>query len=169
MKVEFCMIYGVMTKSFSNLPQLFSNAYRWLYRSRKNNPQDSDIWSLKSSWHSQAEAILESFKTSTYQFDVQIKMILSCGETIALWSSKDALIIKVLTGIIQEQLKPLILKTCTISTVSEWFGLAKVDGLQISILQEYKTMDILISKDYITRLAIPMNISRFYLNFLNEN
>ena len=55
---------------------------------------------------------MESFRTGTYQFDVQTKITLSCGETIALWSSQDALIIKVLTGIIQEKLKPFLLKTC---------------------------------------------------------
>ncbi len=55
---------------------------------------------------------MESFRSGTYQFDVQTKIILSCSETIALWSSKDALIIKVLTGIIQEKLKPFVLKTC---------------------------------------------------------
>ncbi len=37
---------------------------------------------------------------------------MACGETIALWSSQDALIIKVLTGIIQEKLKPFLLSTC---------------------------------------------------------
>jgi len=55
---------------------------------------------------------MDSFITGTYQFDVQTKIALSCGETIALWSSRDALIIKVLTGIIQEKLKPFLLKTC---------------------------------------------------------
>jgi len=55
---------------------------------------------------------MESFRSGTYQFDVQAKITLSCGETIALWSSRDALIIKVLTGIIQEKLKPFLLKTC---------------------------------------------------------
>lgn len=101
-----------MAKPFSNLPQLFSDAYQWLCRSRKNHPPDSDIWSLKRTWHNQAEAIMESFRTGKHQFDVQTKIILSCGETIALWSSKDALIIKVLTYIIQEKLKPFLLKTC---------------------------------------------------------
>ena len=101
-----------MSKSFSNLPQLFSNAYKWLCKSRKNHPPDSDIWNFKRTWHSQAEALMESFKHGTYQFDVQAKITLSCGETIALWSSRDALIIKVLTGIIQERLKPFLLKTC---------------------------------------------------------
>ena len=59
-----------MSESFSNLPQLFSNAYQWLCRSRKNHPPDSDIWNLKRTWHSQAEAMMESFRTGTYQFDV---------------------------------------------------------------------------------------------------
>ena len=101
-----------MSKSFSNLPQLFSNAYNWLCKSRKNHPPDSDIWNFKRTWHNQAEVIIEAFSCGIYQFDDQAKITLSCGETIALWSSKDALIIKVLTGIIQEKLKPFLLKTC---------------------------------------------------------
>ena len=55
---------------------------------------------------------MESFRTGAYRFDVQSKLTLSCGETIALWSSQDALIIKVLTGIIQEKLKPFLIETC---------------------------------------------------------
>lgn len=101
-----------MLESFSNLPQLFSNAYQWLCRSRKNHPPNSDIWNLKRTWHSQAKAIMESFRTGAYRFDLQAKITLSCGETIALWSSRDALIIKVLTAIIQEKMKPFLLKTC---------------------------------------------------------
>jgi len=101
-----------MSESFSNLPQLFSDACQWLCKSRKNHPPDSDIWSLKRTWNNQAEIIMDSFRIGTYQFDIQTKIALSCGETIALWSSKDALIIKVLTGIIQEKLKPFLLKTC---------------------------------------------------------
>jgi len=101
-----------MSNPFSKLPQLFSDAYELLCRSRKNHPPDSDIWSLKRTWHNQVEAIMESFRFGAYQFDVQAKITLSCGETIALWSSRDALIIKVLTVIIQEKLKPFLLKTC---------------------------------------------------------
>jgi RNA-directed DNA polymerase len=101
-----------MSKSFSNLPHLFSNAYQWLCKSRKNHPPVSDIWNLKRTWNSQAETIMGSFRTGAYRFDVQTKLTLSCGEEIALWSSQDALIIKVLTGIIQKKLKPFLLKTC---------------------------------------------------------
>ena len=55
---------------------------------------------------------MESFRTGAYRFDVQTKITLSCGETIALWSSRDALIIKVLTAILQEKLKPFLLRSC---------------------------------------------------------
>jgi hypothetical protein len=55
---------------------------------------------------------MESFRTGAYRFDVQSKIRLAYGETIAIWSSQDAVIIKVLTGIIQERLKPFLLKTC---------------------------------------------------------
>jgi len=101
-----------MTKPFPNLPQLFSDAYQWLCKSRKNHPPDSDIWNFKRTWQVQAEAIMESFSFGNYDFDVQSKITLTCGETIALWSSQDALVIKVLTTIIQEKLKPFLLKTC---------------------------------------------------------
>ena len=101
-----------MSKSYSNLPHLFSIAYHWLSKSRKNHPPDSDIWNLKRSWNNRAETTMESFRTGAYRFDVQSKIRLSCGETIAIWSSLDALIIKVLTGILQERLKPFLLKTC---------------------------------------------------------
>jgi hypothetical protein len=67
---------------------------------------------MKRAWQSQAEATMESFRSGKYRFDVQTKIRLSCGETIALWSSKDALIIKVLTAILQEKLKPFLLRTC---------------------------------------------------------
>jgi hypothetical protein len=101
-----------MSQSFSNLSQLFSNAYQWLSKSRKKHPPDSDIWNLKRTWHNHAETIIELFRSGNYQFDVQEKVTLSSGETIAIWSSRDALIIKVLTGIIQEELKPFLKKTC---------------------------------------------------------
>ena len=55
---------------------------------------------------------MQLFRSGNYQFDFQTKITLSSGETIALWSSQDALIIKALTGIIQEKLKPFLLKTC---------------------------------------------------------
>jgi len=52
------------------------------------------------------------FDAGSYKFDVQKKVTLSCGETIAMWSSKDSLIIKVLTGILQNRLDPWLSESC---------------------------------------------------------
>lgn len=79
-----------MSEPFSNLPQLFSDAYQWLCRSRKNHPPDSDIWSLKCTWNRQAEEIIESFRIGKYLFDVQAKITLSCGKTIERFKERIA-------------------------------------------------------------------------------
>ncbi|MFC1591391.1 reverse transcriptase domain-containing protein [Thermodesulfobacteriota bacterium] len=55
---------------------------------------------------------MKEFAGGSYRFDVQKKITLACGETIALWSSRDALVIKVLTEIIQQKLKSFLPKAC---------------------------------------------------------
>ena len=69
---------------------------------------------------------MESFRTGACQFSLQSKIRLSCGETIAIWSSQDALVIKVLTGIMQETLKPFLLKTCYHLNRQKEHGKAKI-------------------------------------------
>ena len=59
-----------------------------------------------------ADAIIDVFRQGNYRLGVQKKVMLSCGETIAVWSSRDAVVLKVLTNIIQERLKPSLSKTC---------------------------------------------------------
>jgi len=48
------------------------------------------------------------FATGSFRFDVQKKITLACGETIAMWFSKDSFVIKVLTSILQDKLKPYL-------------------------------------------------------------
>jgi hypothetical protein len=56
--------------------------------------------------------IIKDFSNGTCLFDVQKKITLPCGETIAIWSSENALIIKVLTGVPQKSLNPFLSTTC---------------------------------------------------------
>ncbi len=94
------------------LESLFDAAFQWLCRNRKKHPPSSDIWDLRRGWNEQSNAVIKEFADGSYLFDVQKKITLSCGETIALWSSRDALVIKVLTAIMQEKLKPFLSKAC---------------------------------------------------------
>jgi hypothetical protein len=55
---------------------------------------------------------MDRFTQGRHQFAVQQKVTLAQGDTIALWSSLDALVLKVLTYIIQTLLKPFLSKDC---------------------------------------------------------
>jgi hypothetical protein len=50
--------------------------------------------------------------SGSYKFNIQKKIALSCGETIAMWSFIDSLVIKVLAGILQDKLKPYLFESC---------------------------------------------------------
>jgi RNA-directed DNA polymerase len=95
-----------------DLEAYFSFAYSWLKKSRKHYPPSSDIWDIRRCWHERKGSITHLFVAGSYRFDVQKKISLSTGETMALWPSPDALILKVLTILIQEWLKPVLSKAC---------------------------------------------------------
>jgi hypothetical protein len=60
----------------------------------------------------QAEAIMEAFRRGAYRLGLQKKVTLRDGETITLWSPADALVIKVLTRIVQARLEPALHREC---------------------------------------------------------
>ncbi len=91
---------------------LIDQVYDWLCRCRKKHPPSSDIWNLGSMWEQLRDLVSDAFTLGTYRFDVQSKITLASGETIALWSSQDALVIKVLTWIIHEIIKPALSNAC---------------------------------------------------------
>ncbi len=106
------MISVIVVPIAPTLVANFTDAYQWLSKSRKNHPTDSDIWAFKRNWPDSAEDIIKQFHEGSYRFDVQKKIRLSWGDTIAMWSSKDALVIKVLTGLLQEKIKPSLSESC---------------------------------------------------------
>ena len=95
-----------------DLQMSFSLAYECLKKSRKHYPSSSDIWDFRWEWNARSEEVIRSFLLGSYRLDVQKKITLSTGETIALWSSRDALVLKVLTVLLQKWLNPVLSKTC---------------------------------------------------------
>jgi len=85
--------------SHSRINHLFKEAFRWLCLRRCKHPPSSDVWDFRRNWNEIKEFVIEDFTKGTYKLSVQKKLTLSCGDTIALWSSRDALVIKVLTAI----------------------------------------------------------------------
>ncbi|MCK5391786.1 MAG: hypothetical protein KAJ31_05120 [Deltaproteobacteria bacterium] len=99
------------------LHPLFSDAYEWLCLRRCKHPPSSDVWDFRRNWKEIKEFVIEDFTKGTYKLSVQKKLTLSCGDTIAIWSYRDALVIKVLTSIIQETLKPVSVRPVTTTSI----------------------------------------------------
>jgi len=68
-----------------DLETYFSLAFEWLKKTRKHNPPSSHIWDLRRCWHERKESITHLFVAGSYPFNVQKKISLSTGETMALW------------------------------------------------------------------------------------
>jgi RNA-directed DNA polymerase len=92
------------------LQHLFTEALNRLYKNRSAHPPASNIWNFRRSRDERSDMIIKDFLNGTCLFYVQKKITLSCGEIIAMWSSEDALIIKVLTGILLKSLNPFCQK-----------------------------------------------------------
>ncbi len=80
------------------------NAYQWLIQQRRHYPDNADIWDLRFHWARERGRILASVNSGHYVFSPLQVVKKASGDTVALWSSRDALVIKMLTGILEKQL-----------------------------------------------------------------
>ena len=71
-------------------------AYSWLCKQRRNFPPNADVWHLRFHWHSQRQALLESLHKHDYTLLPQSAVTKADGSSIHLWSSSDALVLKML-------------------------------------------------------------------------
>ncbi|HFD2064202.1 TPA: reverse transcriptase domain-containing protein [Serratia marcescens] len=79
-------------------------AYQWLINARKNYPDDADIWDLRFHWQREQDEILSAVNGGEYRFSPLQIIKKASGESIALWSSRDALVLKMLTGALETRL-----------------------------------------------------------------
>jgi hypothetical protein len=71
-------------------------AYSWLCQQRANFPPNADVWHLRFHWHSQRQALLDSLHSHDYTLLPQSVVTKADGSSIHLWSSCDALVLKML-------------------------------------------------------------------------
>jgi hypothetical protein len=71
-------------------------AYAWLCKQRANFPVNADIWHLRFHWHSIRRALLQTLNQQNYTFLPQSVVTKADGKTLHLWSSQDALVLKML-------------------------------------------------------------------------
>lgn len=86
-------------------------AYSWLCKQRYHYPANSDIWHLRFNWHKVKTDLIMQLHNGCYQFAPLQKVIKKNGQIIHLWSSRDALVLKLMTFHLTSRLP--ISKRCT--------------------------------------------------------
>lgn len=81
---------------FSN--QALQEAFNWLCQQRKNFPSSSDVWSLQAGWDELSATLLHQINSGQYCFSPLSVITKSNGQTIHLWCSQDALVMKLLSN-----------------------------------------------------------------------
>jgi RNA-directed DNA polymerase len=71
-------------------------AYLWLCKQRANFPANADIWHLRFHWHTIRGELLQTLHKQDYTLLPLSVVIKADGETLHLWASQDALVLKVL-------------------------------------------------------------------------
>ena len=79
-------------------------AYSWLCKQRRNFPANADIWHLRFHWHTIRGELLQTLHKQDYTFLPLSVVTKADGETLHLWSSQDALVLKVLAMALPEAL-----------------------------------------------------------------
>lgn len=90
---------------------VLEEAYEWLCERRQRYAPNNDVWTLRWRWpavKAQAQALLLS---GQYRFDA-MDMIPESEDQVALWSSRDALVLKALALVLTRHLAPLLPKSC---------------------------------------------------------
>jgi RNA-directed DNA polymerase len=71
-------------------------AYSWLCKQRRNFPANADIWHLRFHWYRVRQELLQTLNKQDYTFMPLNVVTKADGETLHLWSSQDALVLKML-------------------------------------------------------------------------
>jgi RNA-directed DNA polymerase len=71
-------------------------AYLWLCKQRRNFPANADIWHLRFHWNTIRGELLQTLNKQDYNFMPLSVVTKADGESIHLWSSQDALVLKML-------------------------------------------------------------------------
>ena len=81
------------------------SAYRWLCQQRKHHPPDADIWSFRFNWANDQLQLLNDLNQGRYRFSPLKRLTKANGQSIHLWCSQDALVMKLLAARLAAHLK----------------------------------------------------------------
>ena len=92
-------------------PTELETAYRWLCLQRRHYPDNADIWDFRFHWETNKAALLAEINRGDFQFSPVKRITKANGAVIHLWSSADALVMKLLAEWLTPKLN--LSKHCT--------------------------------------------------------
>ena len=91
--------------------EVLEQAYLWLCDRRKDRSPDNDVWTLRWRWREVKPRLQEELLSGSYRFTA-VERIDTGRETLEIWSSQDALVLKAVAIVLTRHLAPLLPKTC---------------------------------------------------------
>ena len=79
-------------------------AYSWLCKRRRDFPANADVWSFRHAWVEEKAALRSDLLGERYRFAPLSRVTKKDGETVHIWSSRDALVLKALSMVLGEVL-----------------------------------------------------------------
>ncbi len=86
-------------------------AYTWLCHQRRHWPANADIWDFRFRWETEKNTIQTSLGRGEYRFQPMSRVTKANGETIHVWSSRDALVLKTLAIVLPNHIP--VSRRCT--------------------------------------------------------
>ena len=109
----------------------WETAYLWLCKQRHNYPANSDIWHLRFNWQNEKLKLIKKLRLGCCQFSPLQSITKKNGQVIHLWSSRDALVLKLITLHLSSILP--VSKLCT--------HVKEHGGLKATVNQVYRQRD----------------------------
>ena len=85
--------------------QHLDDGFEWSCKQRLHYPANADIWLFRARWQELKHRLLSDINAGSYRFSPLQKICKKNRQIVHVWSACDALVIKVLTQLLQSQLK----------------------------------------------------------------
>ena len=112
MEISFCPLLHLMQP----IEQVASDeaieqAFLWVCLKRKEHSHNNDVWNLRRNWQAVKPDLQKQLLDGTYQFNSRPEIRFK-KETIEIWALLDALVLKAVTLVLTQHLKPHISNQC---------------------------------------------------------
>ena len=84
---------------------VIDTAYQWMCKKRAHHHFNSDVWQVRRWWHEKKPILQKLLLSGNYQFR-ELRQIQGEDHLIEFWSSQDALVLKAMSIVLTDHLKP---------------------------------------------------------------